>query len=50
MNTDINEQQNGFNGWHLASDVARVAYVDFTTGHEKCQTLTQRGSASDRQG
>lgn len=38
LNTNINGQNNGFNGWHLASDVSRIAYVDFTTGHEKCQT------------
>jgi hypothetical protein len=38
MNTDINGQNNGFNGWRLANDVTGIAYVDFTTGHERCQT------------
>ena len=37
LNTDIDGQNNGFNGWQLANDVTRIAYVDFTTGHEKCQ-------------
>jgi hypothetical protein len=38
LNTDINGQQNGFNGWRLANDVTRLAYVTFITGHERCQT------------
>lgn len=37
LNTDIDGQDNGFDGWRLANDVARVAYVDFATGREKCQ-------------
>ena len=36
LNTNMDGQQNGFHGWRLANDVTRAAYVDFTTGHEKC--------------
>lgn len=42
MNTDIDGQQNGFNGWRLANDLARIAYVDFSAGHEKRPDLNPR--------